>query len=980
MFVALLCSLFVLQACAAVENLPILSSAALSAYSGTATLNLPADTTIIKYLPYNALIAFRADADVTQLGTLDALVFTVTGDAMSIAEDSCTINSVSVTAAKATGSDSVTYTLPLSGSNANTNAWNIFCSTTFLTPDVVIPVQVLAGVNVVVTGSFNTPPVTSTWSTITEASITASRVDGGDVQYNDGGVTFTFNFNLVVPDVYAPVDITFRTNLLNLFYANGVATVTCGGKTVNVANVDNEDVFTLVAKGGLISGDISCTGLPLAENAPSAIVAKIAASDLVVSAFDGFIGPHIAHVIANVTATPSVADTKAYLGTPIDIKIDVSLPPNAAAGDYLFFTLSHSDNGGDVFEYPEGGNFVCQPSDAAAVPLPGSIIVDRGIQVLRLPFTPAVYQVNSVSKYALVCTLKYARVFTTQPVSRAFVASAVDSTPTHIFADSVSFPRSYLPYFHANTAVTKEVLSGSSLAPALNRYEAVFGITVTIGFTIESVRASAWNSNTAVTIKVTQGHVYENTNCYKKFDFTKHYPATGDPVTNTVRVEIGVPEDATTLSLMCGVANPAVGGAIDMAAEAIPPRTDITTQLKFDVFIDEHDLLAAPGGEYGTPVNIASAQFVMMSGAHKPVVAQASPVTFKLVLIHNRVLSLIPDGNPMTVRYTPTTNVFPFTEVSSCTSADGEDITASMMNSLTKPALQFSVDKSMITVQEHFAWLDINCMVTIDSSLDIAHWAPLDGYVRVFKDDVTTEDELDEYTVFYTTEVVSTKILPQWAYMVTVPVTITGLTARLPDDAIASLLKIVSSKTIAAIDEAEKTAAGGNSLFSTTSCFIRSNTVTPVTVDVDGQPVVLTYMYHLNINCGVSSMSVGSAVAATLIDSKDTFEKEYESTITPWGAVATALRLSNPFASEYANVCLNGGQDVSFGESDVDCGGSSCAPCGTGKACTTDSDCVQNMCSPRFSTCMGVEKGSENGAAQATVVMSMVLVLLAAFM
>ncbi len=981
LFFLLLCSLFVLRACAADAVVPSLSSAALSAYSGTAALNLPADTAIIKYLPYNALIAFTTAADVTQLGALDAIVFTVSGDAMSIAEDSCTINSVSVTAAKATDSNGVTYTLPLSGSNANTNAWNIFCSTKFLTSDVVIPVQALAGVNVVLTATFNTPLVTNTWSEITGASITASKVDGGDVQYNDGGVTFTFNFNLAGPDIQAPVDITFRTNLLNLFYVNDAATVTCGGKTVTVVRVDNEDVFTLIAKDDVISAEISCTGLSLAENAPIAIVAKIAASDLVVSAFDGFIGPHIAHVIVSVTATPSVADTKAYLGAAIDMKIDMVLPPNAATGDYMFLTLASSENGGEVFEYPEGGNLICQTIDAAPVPLTGSLTVDSGLQVLRLPFTPAVYQVDSVSKYTIVCTLKYARVFTTQPVARAFVASAVDAAPTHIFTDSVSFPRSYLPYFHAETAVTKNIVPIQAMAPLVNGAEAVFGNSVSVGFTIESVRASAWNSNTAVVIKFTQGFVQDFSTCYKKGEPTTTYPSTPDPVAKTIRVRIGVPVDATTLSVECsGARNPTVNEASKMAAEAVPPRTDITAQLLFDVLIDDHDLLAAPVGKYGLPVKISSVDLTMKS-TQKLVVNQVSPVTFKLTIFNNKPLVLIPDGNTMTVRYTPASAVFPFTEVSSCTNAAGEDISVSIMNSLAKPALQLGVQKSLLTVMEDMAWIDINCLATIDSSFNIAHWAPWYGHVRVFGDEVATEDEFNEYTIFYANEMYTgVKVLPEWASVVIVPLTITGLTARLPDDAIASLLPLVSSNTIAVIDAAEKTAAGDDSLVSSTSCFISSNTVTPVTVDVNGKPVLLTYMYHLNVACGVSSQSVGSAVATTLIESKDTLEKDYDDAITPWVAATTALRLANPFASEYANMCLNGGQDVSFGESETDCGGSSCAPCDTGKTCTSDSDCVQNMCDSETSKCVGVEKGPENGAAQATLVMSMVLVLLAAFM
>jgi hypothetical protein len=43
-----------------------------------------------------------------------------------------------------------------------------------------------------------------------------------------------------------------------------------------------------------------------------------------------------------------------------------------------------------------------------------------------------------------------------------------------------------------------------------------------------------------------------------------------------------------------------------------------------------------------------------------------------------------------------------------------------------------------------------------------------------------------------------------------------------------------------------------------------------------------------------------------------------------------------------AGHCLDGIKDAD--ETDTDCGGSTCAPCLTGKACIKNSDCVSNMC------------------------------------
>jgi len=146
-------------------------------FPGTATLTPPAGVTLVKYVTYTSSIALSTTATTSELaaiGTLQSIVFTVTGDAMSIAETGCTINTVSVTATKGTSGSDVTYTLPLSGSNANTNSWTIACPTSFVTAAVEIPVEVMtSGGKLAVKASFNTPTVTTTWSEITSASVTA---------------------------------------------------------------------------------------------------------------------------------------------------------------------------------------------------------------------------------------------------------------------------------------------------------------------------------------------------------------------------------------------------------------------------------------------------------------------------------------------------------------------------------------------------------------------------------------------------------------------------------------------------------------------------------------------------------------------------------------------------------------------------------------------------------------------------------------
>jgi hypothetical protein len=49
-------------------------------------------------------------------------------------------------------------------------------------------------------------------------------------------------------------------------------------------------------------------------------------------------------------------------------------------------------------------------------------------------------------------------------------------------------------------------------------------------------------------------------------------------------------------------------------------------------------------------------------------------------------------------------------------------------------------------------------------------------------------------------------------------------------------------------------------------------------------------------------------------------------------------------------------------ETDVDCGGGACEPCGAFKSCLMDSDCATKVCDPTMHVCVGCGDGKKDGA------------------
>merc|ERR550514_1924197 len=85
---------------------------------------------------------------------------------------------------------------------------------------------------------------------------------------------------------------------------------------------------------------------------------------------------------------------------------------------------------------------------------------------------------------------------------------------------------------------------------------------------------------------------------------------------------------------------------------------------------------------------------------------------------------------------------------------------------------------------------------------------------------------------------------------------------------------------------------------------------------------------------GVSRRDLGRRLAM----SDGTVASVAVSTFSPTAA-PTPAPSETPTPSPTAAECMNGVIDASIGETDVDCGGSSCPPCALGETCAVDTDC-----------------------------------------
>jgi hypothetical protein len=142
-----------------------------------------------------------------------------------------------------------------------------------------------------------------------------------------------------------------------------------------------------------------------------------------------------------------------------------------------------------------------------------------------------------------------------------------------------------------------------------------------------------------------------------------------------------------------------------------------------------------------------------------------------------------------------------------------------------------------------------------------------------------------------------------------------------------------------------------------------------------------TNVYQSGDQCAVYSCADGGAVDTTQVGASCLFKligttKVYGLCETDVYGVVVCAQCSTTMATPCTgattmcmdNVCVapycgNGTKDN--GETDIDCGGAQCVPCGTGKSCTGAPDCVSKVCTGAPKTCQqavctdGVQNGAE---------------------
>ena len=653
-----------------------------------------------------------------------------------------------------------------------------------------------------------------------------------------------------------------------------------------------------------------------------------------------------------LTVTPQAAGMKAYMGTPISLNIHATFTTTVVNGDNLFLTFAKSAYDNDVV-FEDNASVACYPVSDEDALLAGSVSVSGDLQVVRVPVNTA-YATAVVGgyDYEIVCPLTYARVLATQPTASAFIAPTLEDTPRYSYPSSIPFPISYTPYHTADTAITRGVVPiTDGLPPITEGAERIYGQPVKVVFTIDSPRAAAWTSTTAVRIQVTQGAVLNTAVCHKNGDTTKTYPVTTDPEAKTISVVIGVPTDATALSVVCsGARNPTLEETI---ADAGANPSELSTNLLFDMFIAKIKLDADADATYPVPIHISPVDFTLSTT--KVVVANAqNELTFTLNLPNSQALALIPDEKPAEIRFTAASGPFPFFDNPKCATTTGADIPATYNGISNVIGLHLIVPKDSFVKNGDAAGVTITCNLWVMPTIDINAAAPLRGHVRVFNQAALTALE---QTVFFAADVNGpSEFLPDYAEVVQLNIKVEQQSNPLPDNAIASLKHVLSWKIKKIIDAVllEKGISPKPSAFH--DCLLTTNTITDTTAMGSE---VSSYSNDMIFRCLMDYPDIAGAVVNPHI-SPEKFTNTLSQSIAPWSDATTSVSLLQYIAAYHSNVCKNRGLDVYMGmeETDIDCGGIYCERCEGGKTCATDADCVQ-YCDSLTSKCATVERSSD---------------------
>ena len=208
--------------------------------------------------------------------------------------------------------------------------------------------------------------------------------------------------------------------------------------------------------------------------------------------------------------------------------------------------------------------------------------------------------------------------------------------------------------------------------------------------------------------------------------------------------------------------------------------------------------------------------------------------------------------------------------------------------------------------------------------------------------------------------------------IVRVPINVDKLNLGLPDNALASLKAALTSH----LNRAATQAISTNNLFASleaADCTLLSNALTQTTYG-EGADAMSAYSQDIAFGCSIDSPRNALVVTNALESKSDVLTADLFESIRGWGTSVATLSISPMSVSTYTNTCLNGEVDASNGETDVDCGGNTCAPCEAGKTCAADSDCVQT-CDTTTQTCRGVERDPDNSATRAAAGIFLAVIL-----